>query len=229
MIGQQGTLARAGGVLDARTRIIEAAEKLFAESGYHAVSLRAIMADAQVNFSAAHYYFGSKKGLLKAVFDQRLKEINPAREGRLRACLEQDGEPAPVEKVLEAYIAPALEVVARPGGRHFIRVAALAHMDPSAELRDLVGAAYDATARLFISALRKSCPHLDERDLFWRLHCVYGAMVYVRANNGRVARILGMDDERLSDFGVREALDNVIPFLAAGFGVPTRGRPSAKS
>ncbi len=206
-----------------RTRIIEAAERLFAENGYHAVSLRAIMSEAQVNFRAAHYYFRSKKGLLQAVFDQHVRHINPVREKRLRECQERHGEPCPVDKVLEAYIAPVLEVCSQPGGKLFVRVSALAHIDPSAELREIIGATYDGTAKLFASVLRKSCPHLDEKDLFWRLHCVYGAMVYVRANNGRVARILDMKD---SEFDVREALGHVIPFLAAGFGMPSRANGS---
>src|SRR5690242_10239022 len=156
---------------DVRTRIIEAAERLFAENGYHAVSLRGIMAAAQVNFSAAHYYFRSKRGLLQAVFDRHVALINPAREKRLNDCLTRYRDRCPVEKVLEAYIAPALEICGQPGGKLFIRIAALAHMDPSPELREIIGATYDPVAKLFVSVLKKSCPGLSEKDLFWRLHC----------------------------------------------------------
>jgi AcrR family transcriptional regulator len=74
---------------DARTRIVDAAERLFAEHGYHAVSLRSIMALAQVNISAAHYYFGSKKNLLQE--EPAASGVRPTRQAHQRRA---QGAPA---------------------------------------------------------------------------------------------------------------------------------------
>ena len=41
-------------------------------------------------------------------------------------------------------------------------------------------------------------------------------MLYLRANNGRVARILGRKAAPLDSRTVQEALRHVVPFLAAG-------------
>lgn len=209
--------------VDTRTRIVDAAERLFAEHGYHAVSLRTIMGLAQVNIAAAHYYFGSKKNLLQAVLDRRAVPINQARKERLLACMDRNGKVAPVEKILEAYIGPALEVCADPGGWLFVRVSALASVDPSPDVQDIMQVSYDETAKLFVDTLRRACPRLKEADLYWRLNCVYGAMLYLRANNGRVARILNRKTQPLDARAVQEAVRHVIPFLAAGFSLPSRG------
>src|SRR6185503_9066323 len=155
--------------LSARTRIVDAAERLFAEHGYHAVSLRTVMALAQVNVAAAHYYFGSKKNLLQAVLDRRATQINQARKERLLRCLERNAKTASVEKILEAYVGPALEVCSDPGGQLFVRVSALASVDPSPDVQDIMQSTYDETARLFVDALKRACPRLREADLYWRL------------------------------------------------------------
>lgn len=208
--------------LSARTRIVDAAERLFAEHGYHAVSLRTVMGLAQVNVAAAHYYFGSKKNLLQAVLDRRAVQINQARKDRLLECLNRNGKSASIERILEAYIGPALEVCAHPGGELFVRVSALASVDPSPDVQDIMQSTYDETAKLFVAALKRACPRLKEADLYWRLNCVYGAMLYVRANNGRVARIIGRKSSPLDAKSVQEALRNVVPFLAAGLTLPSR-------
>ena len=50
-----------------REKIISAAEQLFAEIGFDAVSLRQIAAVAgQRNTNVVRYHFGNKEGLLKA-------------------------------------------------------------------------------------------------------------------------------------------------------------------
>ena len=207
---------------DARTRLVDAAERLFAEHGYHAVSLRTIMGLARVNVAAAHYYFGSKKNLLQAVLDRRATQINQARKERLLRCIDRNGKAATVEKILEAYIGPALEVCSEPGGQLFVRVSALASVDPSPDVQDIMQSTYDETAKLFVDTLKRAYPRLKEADLYWRLSCVYGAMLYIRANNGRVARILDRKSGPIESRTVQEALRHVVPFLAAGLSLPSR-------
>ena len=58
-----------------RERILEVAERLFAEHGMSGVGLRAITAEAEVNLASIAYHFGSKDGLLEALFAQRAAPI----------------------------------------------------------------------------------------------------------------------------------------------------------
>src|SRR6516225_6761734 len=50
-----------------RERIMKAAERLFAESGYDGTSTRAIVAKAKVNQAAINYHFDGKNGLYREV------------------------------------------------------------------------------------------------------------------------------------------------------------------
>ncbi len=56
---------------DTRNRILDAAEVLFAEKGYSAVSVREITACAGCNLAAVNYHFGGKENLYLAVFKER--------------------------------------------------------------------------------------------------------------------------------------------------------------
>jgi AcrR family transcriptional regulator len=51
----------------ARTRLIEVAARHFAEHGIQGASQRAIQREVGVNPATAHYYFGSKEALYRAV------------------------------------------------------------------------------------------------------------------------------------------------------------------
>lgn len=59
---------------DARSRLVNAALRLFAEKGYEAASTREICEAAGVNISSIRYYFGDKAGLYRAAFIEPMGE-----------------------------------------------------------------------------------------------------------------------------------------------------------
>jgi len=61
-----------------RIQILDTAEDLFADSGYAATSIRKIADNAGVNPALVHYYFGSKKELLKTVMARVLEPLSQA-------------------------------------------------------------------------------------------------------------------------------------------------------
>jgi AcrR family transcriptional regulator len=58
-----------------REKIIKAASRAFADSGYEGASIRAIVAVADVNQAAINYHFGSKEGLYRAVLQTALQAL----------------------------------------------------------------------------------------------------------------------------------------------------------
>ncbi len=56
---------------DTKTKILDVAEKLFAETGIHATSIRQIVKEAGVNVASLHYHFGSKEAVIHEIM-QRL-------------------------------------------------------------------------------------------------------------------------------------------------------------
>lgn len=60
---------------DARSRLISAALRLFAEKGYEAATTREISEAAGANVSAIRYYFGDKAGLYRATFTEPMADL----------------------------------------------------------------------------------------------------------------------------------------------------------
>jgi len=64
---------------DTKSRILDAAETLFIECGYEAMSLRQITSRAEVNLAAVNYHFGSKESLIHSMLSRRLDRLNQER------------------------------------------------------------------------------------------------------------------------------------------------------
>ena len=78
---------------DTKTSLLDAGERLFAELGIAGASMRAITQEAAANLAAVHYHFGSKEGLVRAVFSRRLGPLNRERVERLASA--RRGRPRP--------------------------------------------------------------------------------------------------------------------------------------
>ena len=59
-------------IQDKRDDILDVAEKLFAEQGFEAVSVREISKAADINIAMVSYYFGSKEKLYEEVISRKL-------------------------------------------------------------------------------------------------------------------------------------------------------------
>lgn len=68
-----------------RDRLLDAAEKLFAEQGVEATSARAINAAADLSPAALHYHFGNKEKIVKEVLHRRATVLNQRRTAVLEA------------------------------------------------------------------------------------------------------------------------------------------------
>src|ERR1700724_3076730 len=91
--------------LDTKTRILDAAEKLFGEKGFDTTSLRDITAEADVNLAAVNYHFQSKDSLIDAVIKRRIEPMNQRR----LAMLANAGPNPTLEQILLAFITPVVE------------------------------------------------------------------------------------------------------------------------
>jgi AcrR family transcriptional regulator len=103
----------------ARQAMIEVAERLYAERGINGVSLREIGAAAgQRNTAAARYHFGTKQGLVDAVFERRMVPIN-ARRLALLDELDAEGRGHDLPGLAEAFLLPLAEELGEVGRPSF--------------------------------------------------------------------------------------------------------------
>jgi AcrR family transcriptional regulator len=198
-----------------RDRILTVAERLFAEHGMAGVGLRAISAEAKVNLASIAYHFGSKDGLLEALFAGRAAPIAEERLRLLALCSEGGKTPA-LEDILDAFLRPALVLgmQARFGGPAFVKLRARLANEPEALSRKILSKAFDLSSRQFMDAIVQVLPNVPRAEIEWRFHFMLGAMFYTMANTGRIQ---ALTSGRVDPGNVKRALHHMIPFLAAGF------------
>jgi AcrR family transcriptional regulator len=154
-------------------RLVDAAERLFAERGIDAVSLREINAAAgQRNSTALQYHFGDRAGLLKAVLAKHRPEIE-ARRHQLLDEYEARG-PLPQADALRslaaALVRPAAAKLADPdGGRDYLRVMEqLVHRVPPSLPED-GGGSIDRWRELVAPLLPEAAVRLHQRFMAIRM------------------------------------------------------------
>src|SRR5437879_7702855 len=154
-----------------RTAILAAAERLYADHGFGDVTLRDIVAAADVNLAAVNYHFGSKDELIAELFVTRSLALNRERLSELRAAEEVRGGRAPIEAVLRALVGPTLRGCLGPdnqrstAARFMIRVS----IESVPPIRRIRNREIDHL-RKFAAAMRRSLPGREEVDFYWSLH-----------------------------------------------------------
>jgi AcrR family transcriptional regulator len=121
----------------ARQAILAAAEQLFAEQGVEGPTLREIGAAAgQRNNSAVQYHFGDRDGLLAAVLEPHVADLDEQRRCMLAAA-ELDGPPS-VETLVDLLILPLAAKLEQPSGVRYLQIqAALLGRDAAAPRREV--------------------------------------------------------------------------------------------
>ncbi len=105
---------------DLRHRLLFVAIKLFAERGVEAVSMRTINSEAGTkNKSAVHYHFGSKAGILEAIFDWVRQIVEPAMADLWSQIAQREGrDTLSIEELMLALYAPLILVQQAPQCGH---------------------------------------------------------------------------------------------------------------
>lgn len=144
-----------------RDRILKAAERLFAERGYDATSVRAIVARARVNQAAINYHFDGKEGLYREV-------LRAAFRGLTEDQLAHAGDTAglPREEALAAFIRRQLHPLsARDEASRYMRIFNWETVRPTAVFRKLMSEEAAPFMGLTVELVRRFLPDADQRSL----------------------------------------------------------------
>jgi AcrR family transcriptional regulator len=85
---RRGRPSRSDGGIKARGRLLDAAERLFAERGFYGVTTRQVAMTAGVDVALIYYHFKNKSGLFDAVFERRARVLITARHDSLRSYVD---------------------------------------------------------------------------------------------------------------------------------------------
>ena len=212
-----------------KERLIEAAERLFAEHGIDAVSLREINRESGArNAIAVQYHFTDRAGVVRAILDKHMPDV----EARRHAMLDQyeaDRDAPPDSDAREVQIRTLAAALVRPlaakladadGGPAFLQIYAdllnrpNPHMTPSA---------FEPESDSFQRWRRLAKPLVDETAV--RLHRRFTSLLHAAVELGRRARSGPHPDDRLFTSWL---IDVVAAILAAPVSPETRRLADAR-
>lgn len=196
-------------------RILSVAAHLFATEGFHKVSLRRLTNVAGVNLASVAYHFGSKEGLIAAIFDRYCQPMMSHRQQMLAACTDKRGRPPMLEQIIEAFIVPAIFVTTDTGGGAiFTRLRAVLAQENHRLAEKLIRKHFDPTSTLFIEALHRCVPRLSKTDVYWRFHFLLGSLYYTTVNPKRISML---SNNKCDPTDTKTAVREMVKFVAAGF------------
>lgn len=201
---------------DTRQAILEAGEALFSERGFGAVALREIAREAGVNVGSVTYHFGSKAGLLEAIYNRHTRPMNARRLELMSEARRIADNDQRLMAILRAYVLPAFTSLHDDagGGARFTRVRAVLSAEGNVQAREIIAKAFDATSRTFIDAIAECLPGARREDIVWRSQFLLGALYYTLINPERITRL----SEGLADGSNRQrAIEEVVKAAFASF------------
>lgn len=144
-----------------RERIFNAAERLFAERGYDATSVRSIVAKARVNQAAINYHFAGKDGLYREILRAAFRALTEHQLGHAEETRTMSREQA-----LAAFVRHQLRpLLARDDLSRHIRLFNWEAAHPTAVFRKLLTEEAVPFMGLAVDLVRRFMPKADQRTL----------------------------------------------------------------
>ncbi len=200
-----------------RERLLERAEILFAQRGYHAVSVREITAAAKCNMASVNYHFNNKKNLYLEVFRSRWvprEQLMYEAFEKSVDCLEVQTPELVIQALARAYLEVPLSDEEFRRHRQLI----VRELNNPTEAFEI---AADQTLRpLFkklYGLLDSFAPEgVDEDNLSFDILSIFGIILYFNYSRPMVTRITGKTYD--ADFKAR-LIDQLVRFSLYGLSV----------
>lgn len=202
---------------DAKQRVLEAAEELFAKHGFEAVSIRDITNHCGANVAAINYHFGGRDKLVAEVMLRYIEPINEERLARLDSARQKwSGKAVPIEELIDAFVRPLVTRVKKSelSERLFYKLCGRVFSEHIDSLPREVEAQFAPVLNRFYKAFATSLPELEKEELVWRFHFMVGGMIYLMSHQDMLQRMTQGDSGSPS---MEASLGRFIRFAAAGF------------
>jgi AcrR family transcriptional regulator len=171
-------------VADTAERLLDAAERIFAEQGVEAASVRAITQAAGANVAAVSYHFGSKQDLVHALLERRVNEMHAARRPRLDRALAAPHVTA--RDIATVWVRPLAELAVDGDRRAYLGFLAVLH-SAGPGMRDLTIDVFRRQRDDFDALLARALPGLSAAQRWFRMSVAIDATIRVLADIERAA------------------------------------------
>jgi AcrR family transcriptional regulator len=175
-----------------KRKLLDAAEQLFADKGFEAVSVRDITQLAKTNVAAVNYHFGSRESLLSLVMMRYMRPVTEERIARLEAIERKwSGKTAPLEEIIDALVRPLVGQVRKSelSERLFYKLIGRIFTQQADGLPAPVEEQLRQVLERFMRAFGKALPTVDSGDLIWRMHFMVGGMIHLLTHQDMLHRV----------------------------------------
>jgi AcrR family transcriptional regulator len=190
---------------------MDAAERLFAERGIDAVSLRTINAEAGYSVAALHYHFATRDGLIRALLERAQPPMFAQRAAMIAALGEAPAPP--LEGIVAALVMPLTAGMLEdfPASVAKLRFLVRLSFDRSPYLARII----EESFALFRPLLRRALPGIDERTLTrrWRFAADLAQQALANALEGHLGSPPGVPPRRAQ---FERFLADLIAFISGG-------------
>jgi AcrR family transcriptional regulator len=201
---------------DTQKKILDAAERLFANKGIDAVSLREINAAAGVSPSVLHYHFGGRDALINALLERRFPVLGAARAAMLDRP-ERAGHVVTARELIEVILLPLAQMALDQGkaGQRFVKVLAKLHLERN-KVYEAVSMKYTPSSRLdIVEQLVRQYPDYPPEAMEARMAMALNAMFSTLAGLEHAPRTW---QPRLAakPLAPQQLVDILLDFMCAG-------------
>lgn len=206
--------SRAGA--DTRVKLLDAAERLFAETGYDGTSLRDIANRAKLHLALSTYHFGTKERLFEEVLQRRAVEMEQIRLIELdKVDIAQLSKEDAVRALIEAYAMPMIRARYGSSRQWQAYVRLISQLISVKRWVPLIRKYYDNCGRQFIARFEQVLPDADHDALLDCFSFMISTMLYVCSYTNR------FDKEKARHLSAKEdvdaAVEHFLRFTHAGF------------
>jgi AcrR family transcriptional regulator len=204
---------------DTKTRILDAAERLFAQKGFAGTSLRAVTGAAGVNLASVHYHFGSKDGLVQAIVHRLVDPMNEERLQMLAALEDRYGSrPIPLPKLVVAFLEPIIRLASQsPRGDVFANLIGRLMSEPDYFFGRIAPGQFAKLRTPFVEAFRRTLPKVPPEEIFWRLMLGIGTVAHAMRMSAHVSQL---SDGLCGPPTPEETIQRLKNFVTAGMKSP---------
>lgn len=171
--------------MDTRTKLLIAAERLYALYGQEGATSRMIVAEAkQRNASALTYHFATRQELMEAICKFRMEPINNDRMRRILEYLSELPKPADrLRSLIRISCLPSVvPIIDARGKSYFRRFLAQAITNPSAKFSSIIEGKFDAGLRQASTLICREVSHLPTAVAVKRVTTMYRSISYLTAH-----------------------------------------------
>ncbi len=195
-----------------RDRLLDAAERLFAEQGIEATSARAINAAADLSPAALHYHFGNKEKIVESVLRRRM-DVLVSRRARILERAITRNEQMDAYFLAELIILPLAEFGFSTGvaGHYYVRFLAHMYTEKAPVVTEFLESNFADTVALFDSTIAAAAPHLSGPEVRQR-RVLAGEF----AVHGLASVAEAVADESAAPVDANDQIASLIAFVAGG-------------